>query len=552
LKNNNFIPLILLVLLGFVSCKEAGTKSTGLKIIPVPEKVVTGDGDFYIKQGIKVMIDVQDNKARRIASKIVIDFTRIRGWRMGIEPFQPGASNVIMLQQEKGLEEELGREGYHMQVTDTGVYIKAAGSAGLFYGVQTLYQMLPPDIFGAVKVDEMVEWRIPVVNITDKPCFQWRGMHLDVSRHFFPVEFIKRYIDLIAMHKMNVFHWHLTDDNGWRMEIMRYPRLMEHSAWRVDREDQPWRERTPPEPGERATYGGYYTQLEIEKIIRYAEERYVTIIPEIEMPGHTSEVFAAYPELSCRGDTLYVQPGSYWPNVDIFCAGKEETFEFIENVLLEAATIFPSEYIHIGGDEADKTRWKECRFCRERMENENLESYEELQSYFIKRVEKYLKTQDKKLIGWDEILEGGLAPEAAVMSWRGFEGGKEAAEMGHEVIMCPTSHCYFDYYQDDPETQPVAIGGLTPLEKVYAFNPIPPELPEDKHRFILGGQGNLWTEFVPTPEHATYMVLPRMTALAEVLWSPSEHRDFEEFKERLTDQFVRFDVMGVMYYPGGK
>jgi hexosaminidase len=364
------------------------------------------------------------------------------------------------------------------------------------------------------------------------------------------VEFIKRYIDIIAMHKMNIFHWHLTDDNGWRIEIKKYPGLTETSAWRVDREDQPWRERTPPEPGEKATYGGYYTQEEIKDVVRYAAERHVTVIPEVEMPGHTSEVFASYPDLSCRGEKLYVQPGSYWPNIDIFCAGKEETFEFLEDVLSEVAQLFPSEYIHIGGDEANKTRWKECPLCQERIEMEGLRSEEELQSYFIKRIERYLQSIGKKLIGWDEILEGGLAPEATVMSWRGFEGGIDAVGMGHDVIMCPTSHCYFDYYQDDPETQPVAIGGFTPLEKVYEFYPIPAGLSSDKAKHILGGQGNVWTEFIPVPEHAEYMALPRMTALAEVLWSPRGRIDWDDFKRRLNTQFERFDMMGVNYYEG--
>ena len=443
----------------------------------------------------------------------------------------------------------LGTEGYEMEVTNKKIVIRANGSNGLFYGVQSLLQLLPVEIFSNKK-ENGISWEVPCCRITDKPRFQWRGMHLDVSRHFFPVEFIKRYIDLIAMHKMNVFHWHLTDDNGWRIEIKKYPLLTEVAAWRVDREDEPWREVTPPKPGEKATYGGFYTQDEIREVVQYAAERYIKVVPEIEMPGHSSEVFAAYPELSCKGEKLYVQPGSYWPNEDIFCAGKEETFEFIENVLLEVMELFPSEYIHVGGDEANKTRWKECKLCQQRIKDEKLANEDELQSYFIRRVERFLNYHSKKLIGWDEILEGGLAPEATVMSWRGFNGGMEAADQGHDVIMCPTSHCYFDYYQANPDFEPEAIGGFLSLKKVYSFEPVPEGLAPDKVKYILGAQGNVWTEYISTPEHAEYMSVPRMTALAEVVWTPADIRNWSGFRERLKTQFKRFDLMKVNYSKG--
>jgi len=363
--------------------------------------------------------------------------------------------------------------------------------------------------------------------------FAWRGMHLDVSRHFFPKEFIKTYIDLIAMHKMNVFHWHLTDDNGWRIEIKKYPKLTSVSAWRVDREDQTWREVTPPKPGEKATYGGFYTQEDIREIVKYASERQVMILPEIEMPGHTSEVFAAYPSLSCSGKKMYVRPGSYWPNEDIFCAGNDSVFVFLEDVLDEVMELFPGPYIHIGGDEADKTNWKKCPKCRQRMKDEHLNNEDELQSWFIKRMENYLVAHGKKLIGWDEILEGGLAPEATVMSWRGIAGGVASARQGHDAVMSPGTHCYFDHYQADPEFEPEAIGGFTTLKKVYSYEPVPEELTPDEARHILGAQGNVWTEFIPAPEHAEYMAVPRMTALAEVVWSPDSKRNWEDFRERL-------------------
>jgi len=411
-----------------------------------------------------------------------------------------------------------------------------------------MLQALPAEVFASSVQNG--EWKIPNCKITDKPRFPWRGMHLDVSRHFFSVDFVKRYIDMIALHKMNIFHWHLTDDNGWRIEIKQYPKLTEVGAWRVDREDMHWREVTPPENGEKSTYGGFYTQEEVKEVIAYAKERHIEVIPEIEMPGHTSEVFAAYPNLSCKEDTLYVQPGSYWPNVDIFCAGKEETFEFIENVLTEVIDLFPTEYIHIGGDEATKLRWEECNLCQQRIKTEGLADEHELQSWFIKRVEKFLVSKNKKLIGWDEILEGGLAPEATVMSWRGTKGGIEAAEQGHDVIMCPTSHCYFDYYQANPDFEPVAIGGFTSLKKVYSFNPLPDELDPAKAKHVLGAQGNVWTEYIGTAEHAEYMSIPRMTALAEVVWSSEEKRNWEDFQKRMQLQYKRFDYMDMNYSHG--
>jgi hexosaminidase len=375
-------------------------------------------------------------------------------------------------------------------------------------------------------------------------------MHLDVSRHFFPKEFIKKYIDLIAMYKMNTFQWHLTDDNGWRIEIRKYPKLTETGAWRVDREDLPWTERPPQKPGEKATYGGFYTQDDIREIVQYAKEKYVTIIPEIEMPAHSVEVLAAYPKFSCTGGPFTVPPGSYWPNSDILCAGNDSVFQFLQDVLTEVIELFPSKYIHIGGDEADKTRWKECPKCQARIKSEGLKDEKELQSYFIKRIEKFLISKNRKMIGWDEILEGGLAPEATVMSWRGLEGGIAAARQGHDVIMTPTSYCYFDYYQADPGFEPKAIGGFVPLKKVYSYEPTPEEQTKEEARFILGTQGNLWTEYIPTPEYAEYMALPRMIALAEVAWTPRELKNWNSFRQRLSDHFKRLDYLGVNYSKG--
>ena len=444
---------------------------------------------------------------------------------------------------------KLKREEYRLIIDDRGfIALEASHEPGLFYGFQSFRQLCDPMLEKGVVPKNLF---IPSCIITDSPTFSYRGMHLDVSRHFFDVEFIKLYIDMIALHKMNVFHWHLTDDNGWRIEIKEYPLLTEKSAWRVDRRHEPWKEQSPIKANEKATYGGFYTQEEIKEVLEYASERNILVIPEIEMPGHTSEVFAAYPELSCNKKYIPVQPGSYWPGVDIFCAGNDEVFSFLKNVLEEVALLFPGPYIHIGGDEADKLNWRKCNDCQRRINDEGLKDERELQSWFIKEIEKFILSKDKKLVGWDEILEGGLAKSATVMSWRGFKGGIESAKAGHDVIMCPVSHCYFDYYQSDPESAPAAaFGGMTTLKNVYSFNPIPKELDEKSSKFILGAQGNLWTEYIQTPDIAQYRVLPRMSALSEILWSGPDSNTYEEFYFRLDKLKKRFDQLEWKYSPG--
>lgn len=439
-------------------------------------------------------------------------------------------------------------EEYLLQIkSNNTVVLHSSSTSGLFYGFQSFRQLCPPEL---EKYQIPKETTIPVCRIVDLPTFSYRGMHLDVSRHFFDVSFIKTYIDMIALHKMNVFHWHLTDDNGWRIEIKKYPDLIKKSAWRVDRTGQPWKKQSPILKNEESTYGGYYTQEEIREVVRYAAEKNIMVVPEIEMPGHTSEVFAAYPNLSCNNDTLPVQPGTYWPTIDIFCAGNDDVFSFLEDVLSEIVDLFPSPYIHIGGDEAEKKYWKTCVKCQNRIKSENLKDEEELQSYFIKRIETFILSKNKKLVGWDEILEGGLAKSATVMSWRGMAGGIEAANAGHEVIMCPTSHCYFDYYQASPNNSPVAFGGLVTLKKVYSFNPIPEKLQKENQKNIIGAQGNLWTEYVQTPERAQYRVLPRMTALSEVLWSGPGVNTYEDFFSRLKILENRFENLNWTVSPG--
>ncbi|MCK9399026.1 MAG: glycoside hydrolase family 20 protein [Bacteroidales bacterium] len=547
------ISLFAMIVFIFIGCTRQTPSVERPDIIPIPYKSEMTGGNFKVNGKTKVLMNSSDNKVKNVAEALQSTLSAYTKRFLSVS--QAGGKqpkNSIFLKIDETLSEDLGKEGYKLSVKSSRIEISAPEPAGLFYGVQTLYQLLPPGIYSSHDslADADLDLKIPCIEVTDKPAFPWRGMHLDVSRHFFQKEFIEKYIDLIALHKMNVFHWHLTDDNGWRIQIDRYPLLTEVAAWRADREGIPWTECQPRRPGEPATYGGFYSKEDIREIVEYAKQRFVTIIPEIEMPGHTSEVFAAYPEFSCTGKRTTVQTGSYWPNNDIFCAGKDETFGFLENVLDEVMELFPSEYIHIGGDEADKTAWKSCSDCQARIRKEGLSGVDELQSYFVKRIEKYLKAKGKRMIGWDEILEGGIAPDATVMSWRGYEGGIDAARQGHQVVMCPGSYCYFDHYQADPEFQPEAIGGLTTVKKVYSFFPIPSELSRKEGELILGGQGNVWTEYISTTSHAEYMALPRMTALAEVLWSPVNLLDWDNFRSRLQTQFSRFDRMDVNYSQG--
>ncbi len=518
-----------------------------VNIIPQPSSLRVANDYFSVNSKMKIVLQSDNEELRTLGEYLAIPLRKITEFEIPIVLYDEArevSEDIILSLFEAKPEND---EGYQLIIRDGSVKISSRKGNGIFYGIQTFLQLIPPEILIA---ENLGSFKIPGVYIKDEPRFKYRGMHLDVSRHFFSKEFILKFIDVMAMYKFNTFHWHLTDDNGWRLEIKKYPLLTDVSAWRVNHEDQPWRDRDTQGSNEKATYGGFYTQEEVKDIIKYAQSKYIKIIPEIEMPGHTSEVFAAYPKLSCTGKKLNVIPGSYWPNSDIFCAGKEETFTFIQNVLDEVIELFPSEYIHIGGDEADKTEWEKCPLCQKRMREEGLENEHELQSYFIKRIEKYLISKGKKMIGWDEILEGGLAPEATVMSWRGMQGGIDAAKQGHDVIMTPTSHCYFDYYQADPEFEPKAIGGFTTLKEVYSFEPIPPELTKEEAKHILGAQANIWTEFIPTPEHAEYMAIPRMIALSEVVWSPKKKRKWRHFNRKLQTHFRILDHKNINYSKG--
>jgi len=538
-----------LAALGFWSCAsvnlpERPASPTAAGIIPRPWQMAMESGSFALVSGTPIIVPegteaeaaVADLKARMAASF---------GLDLPVARSEHPASSPAVLFKTSG-DPLLGPEGYKLRIRTDGITLEAGTDRGFLHGVQTIYQLCPATIFDREGIRSGPP-TVPCLSIVDRPRFAWRGVLLDVSRHFFTKAFVLHLLDELAMHKMNVLHWHLTDDQGWRVEIKRYPKLTEVGAWRVDREDRHWNAREPQKPGERATYGGFYTQDEIREVVAYAARRGITVIPEIELPGHCLSALAAYPELSCSGGPFTVPPGGVWPIKDVYCAGNETVFQFLENVLTEVLDLFPSPVIHIGGDEVDKSTWKACPKCQARMAAEGLKSEEELQSYFIKRIERFLNGRGRTLLGWDEILEGGLAPRAMVMSWRGTQGGIQAARTGHDVVMTPTSHCYFDYYQGQPFSEPLAIGGYLPLGKVHAFEPAPADLSPEEAKRILGVQANLWTEYVATPSHARYMLYPRLAAMAEAGWSPAEGRDWNDFCARLAAQFGRYEAAGMNY-----
>ncbi|MDR0971552.1 MAG: beta-N-acetylhexosaminidase [Bacteroidales bacterium] len=433
---------------------------------------------------------------------------------------------------------KLGKEGYEIEILKDRIVVLANENAGFFYACQTILQLIMPE-----KDSKKLTKTIPCGSITDYPRFSYRGKHLDCVRHFFTKDEVKKYIDILAFHKLNTFHWHLTDDQGWRIEIKKYPLLQSKAAYRNGTliGNYSWY----PQRFDTIIYGGYYTQEDIKEVIAYAKERFINIIPEIEMPGHALAALTAYPLLGCKGENYHVE-GSWGVFDDVFCT-KEETFSFLEDVLTEVIGLFPYQYIHIGGDECPKTRWKECRICQNNMKKNNLKTEEELQAYFINRIEKFVEEKGKKIIGWDEILEGDLKGRATIMSWRGEQGAISAALKGNMAIMTPNSHLYFDYYQGLAQFEPLAIGGYIPLEKVYNYEPIPKELNKKQEKFIWGVQANTWTEYISTFDKLQYMDLPRMAALSEVAWSKKEDKDYKDFEKRLEREFKRYDFLGYKY-----
>jgi len=515
------------------------------QLIPLPVSLKVNPGHFKLNRQTSIVIPTGDPECKKVAELLAGMLQSPSGYPFAITPINK-PSNTIRLKLNKTPNPVIGEEGYMLRSTSSGVIITANDDKGIFYGIQTLMQLLPPDIESKEKVAG-VNWSIPAVDITDYPRFGWRGLMLDVSRHFFPKQVVKDYIDEMVKYKYNVFHWHLSDDDGWRIEIKSLPQLTSVGAWRVMRTG-PMFGFSPfeaPQPGEKATYGGYYTQDDIREIVKYAQDRYVTILPEIDIPAHSLALIAAIPNISCTQKQYAVDPGTnfYEKEDNVLCVGNDSTYLILDKIFTEVAKLFPCEYIHVGGDEAYKGFWDKCPQCQALMAREHLKNTDELQSYFVKRVEQIITSKGKKMIGWDEILEGGLAPEATVMSWRDMEGGKKAAKMGHNVIMTPQSQCYLDVYQGDPLVEPHTYGHVW-LTDCYDFEPVPDSVDA---KYILGGQGNLWTEAVPDERQIQYMVWPRAMALAEVLWSPKVDRYFDEFVDRVENHFKRLDAAQVKY-----
>ncbi|MBK8699710.1 MAG: beta-N-acetylhexosaminidase [Saprospiraceae bacterium] len=500
------------------SCETGETSTNQAMVIPYPAEL-TLSKDSLSLSSVSLSLAPQFEDLKPLFEEIF----------EGLPTDLPGSAPIQVTR-----DTALAAEAYHLLVTSKGIEIRSAHQRGAIYALQTLRQL---------RETQNSRDKIPCLTIKDQPRFSYRGMHLDVGRHFFPVSFVKQYIDLLSMYRFNTFHWHLTEDQGWRIEIKKYPKLQSTAAYR--KETVIGHNNTTPRQFDGKPYGGYYTQEEIKEVVKYAMARGITIIPEIELPGHAQAAIAAYPELGCTGKAAEV--ATYWGVFDEVYCPSEKTFTFLQDVLDEVMALFPSPYIHIGGDECPKTRWKESKFCQDLIKKVNLKDEHELQSYFIQRIEKYLNSKGRYIIGWDEILEGGLAPNATVMSWRGVEGGIAAARQKHDVIMTPTDYCYFDYYQSRHANEPLAIGGFLPLSKVYGYEPVPEGLEEEAHRYILGTQGNVWTEYMDTPEKVLYMVLPRMQALAEVAWSDPKVKNYDHFLQRLNTHFEWWKRMGLPF-----
>lgn len=492
-------------------------------VIPIPLQMSQEQGILRLSKDTKLYTNLKGQEKKNLSNYLK---TLPTPFNAGISGKKKTRKNIIVLLKTKEIKSNtlfetspLASEGYTLKITSEQVLIQAKTDTGLFYGLQTLLQLAEP-VAGK-------EWNVPVTYVEDVPRFNYRGFMLDVSRHFRSKEFVKRQIDVLARYKLNRLHLHLTDGAGWRIEIKKYPRLTQFAAWRPEAIWKKWwfgeNGRKYCEKDDLSAQGGFYTQDDIRELVSYAAQRHITIIPEIEMPAHSEEVLAAYPELSCSGEP--------YKNSD-FCVGNEKTFTFLQEVLTEVMALFPSEYIHIGGDEAGKSAWKTCPKCQQRMEEQGLKDVEGLQSYLIHRIELFLNAHGRKLLGWDEIMEGGLAPNATVMSWRGETGGTNAVKTGHQAIMSPGSYCYLDAYQDAPYSQPEAIGGYLPLSRVYSYNPIPVGLTDKEAKLIYGVQANLWTEYVPTEEHCEYMMYPRLLALAEVAWSDPSRKYYPDFHRR--------------------
>ena len=519
--------LILFIAFLSIQCSNEPNKIQDLSIIPQPKTRLVFEGSFKFDNKVSLKNDLE-------LTSVAAYFKELLSTEYQIDLDSTKKKKQVVLSLSPNFTNE---ESYELTIDESQILISAKNEKGIFYGIQSLRQLFP------LETNQKKSYQLPLVYLNDKPEFAYRGMHLDVARHMYSVDFIKKYIDMMSRLKMNTFHWHLTEDQGWRIEIKKYPKLQEIAAFRKETLIGHYSDQPHQFDGKK--YGGFYTQEEIKDIVAYAQERQVTIIPEIEMPGHSQAAIAAYPELGCTGKQIEV--ATKWGVFEEVYCPKESTFKFLEDVIDEVVELFPGKYIHIGGDEAPKTRWKSCNHCQKLIKQKGLKDEHGLQSYFIQRMEKYINSKGKQIIGWDEILEGGLAPNATVMSWRGTKGAVDAAKDGHNVILTPTSHCYFDYYQSDNENEPLAIGGFLPLKKVYYFNPIPEELNSEESKYVLGAQGNVWTEYMPDEKKVEYMAFPRMIALSEAVWTDDINKSYSSFIKRLEVYQKQLDKLDINY-----
>jgi len=547
-----FLLMIVIFLFSPVYSQKAGRKNEIISIIPQPVSVTQGKGSFTLPYNI-VIITPKNEEVKRTAQHLSKQIRTVTN-QVNIKEGTTVSPKSIFL--SLSANKNIPKDGYQLKITTSGVTLIANEPSGIFYGVQTLLQLFSKEIAGNEIHKKPNEWVLPIVSIEDHPRFGWRGLMLDVSRHFFTVAEVKDYIDQMVKYKFNLLHLHLTDDQGWRIQIKSLPKLTEVGAWRVERTGT-FGTLSKPNPGEPATYGGFYTHEDIKEIVKYAGDRFVNILPEIDVPGHSLAAIASYPELSCTPGEYYVSPGDrfmIWPGGgqhfyglldNTICPALEKSFEFLDKVFSEVAQLFPFEYIHMGGDETARNFWEKSEQIKTLMQKENLKNLDEVQSYFVKRVEKIINSKGKKMIGWDEILDGGLAPNAAVMSWRGMKGGIEAAKQGHEVVMSPTDFAYIDYMQGDASIEPPVYATLR-LKKTYQFEPLPEGI---NPSLVKGGQANLWTEQVYNMRHAQYMTWPRAFAIAEALWSPKEKRNWNDFAARVETHFERMNAAEVKYSP---
>ncbi len=537
--------LISSVIAMFVTAMPMQARQTdrSMAIIPQPVSVTAQPGVFALTADTIIHTD---RATLALGRRLARDLEPATGFVLRVQASAPSTGRRISLAIDSRLA-RLAPEGYTLDVERQRIVLRAPEPAGIFYGIQTLRQLLPVEIFRDAAVSG-VAWEVPAVRIEDKPRFAWRGMHLDAGRHFMPKEFVKKYLDLLALHKMNTFHWHLTEDQGWRLEIRKYPKLTEVGAWRKQTVVGHQPDKTEDARYDGVRHGGYYTQDDVREIVAYAKDRFITIVPEIEMPSHAVAAIAAYPALGVDGTPAEV--GTWWGVYDTILSPDDSTIAFMKDVLTEVMDLFPGRFIHVGGDEAVKTRWKANARVQARIKELGLADEDALQSWFIRQIDAFLTAKGRRLIGWDEILQGGLAPGATVMSWQGVTGGIAAARQGHDVVMAPTSHTYFDYYQAKPaDAEPLAIGGYLPIDTVYGFDPVPADLEPQYASHVLGAQGQVWTEYLATPKHVEYMAFPRACALAEVVWTPVTSKNFADFLERLSVHGKRLAILDVNYRP---